>query len=241
MERSAALPAFALVLLGCSAQASPRAAAEVDRPPASAAVATSEQSSAGVAARTTRLTTCPSFNRRARVIARPITEGAELLFWTPDDTSALRQRVSALSLPSEVVASAQLRTDNIHQGVRFVFAPKQPSDTIALRLAVHDYARDIARDCGLRFAPPKAKRQESRPDAPSSSPAPSSPKPRADSKSAAPPQKKPKATTAAPAAPKPASSAPASSASAAPPAAPIADPFKPPLPPAPKPPPNPFR
>lgn len=240
MERSAAIPACVFLLLGCSQPSAPRSATVAAAPTAEAARLS--PAAAAVDAVAAERSGCPPFNRRSRVISRPISEGAELLFWTPDDTSALRQRVSMLSLPQEVVGASRVRTDNIHEGIRYVFAPNQASDVIPVRLAVHDYARAISRKCGLRLAPPKTERKDRPVESlrASSKAGPSKPPARAETKSPAASTTKPKKSSSASPS-KPATAKPATPAASTRPASPISDPFKPPLPPAPKPPPNPFR
>jgi hypothetical protein len=186
---------------------------------------------------------CPAFSRSARIASQPIVDGAELVFWTSDDTATLRRRVSTLSLPS-VATSADFRTDNIHNGIRLVFVSDDASEVVPLRLAVHNYAKEIATRCGVTYAPPKPQKKRTDPTSAGSSSS-SSTKAGTSSKTSGADTKKPStaasaasAASATPAQPKP-PQAPASSSKR--PSGPIPDPFAPPPAPAPSPPSNPFK
>ncbi|NUO53703.1 MAG: hypothetical protein HOV80_33055 [Polyangiaceae bacterium] len=240
MKRAVFLTPLLVFLVSCK-DAPVRTPGTPDAAPVGVPQNGSSASTAGRAAHDppARPADCPAFSRSARIASQPIADGAEVVFWTSDDTAMLRRRVSTLALPS-VAQSADFRTDNIHNGIRLVFVSDDAKEVVPLRLAVHDYAKDIAARCGVAYAPPKAPKKRADPTSAGTSS--SSVKAATVSKSPIPEvQKSVKPTTsssAAPPAPKP-SQAPAPSPKK--PSAPITDPFAPPPPSSPRPPSNPFK
>lgn len=94
---------------------------------------------------------CAADSPATWVGAEELHKGSALVFTTSEDVAALRARVSELSMPN-ALQSADPRLDNIRGGVRVVFEARETHDIPALRRAVSEHARTIARTCGLTLA-----------------------------------------------------------------------------------------
>jgi hypothetical protein len=96
---------------------------------------------------------CAARSAEATVRAQMIDRGAALVFTAQDDVGALRERVSALSVPAFLLSSHR-RIDKIHDGVRLVFEAEGSQKVEAVQQDVVRHAREMAKTCGLVLAAP---------------------------------------------------------------------------------------
>ena len=144
MLRALALCAGSLHFIGC--------AGGVGEPPPRTTRTTPQPEVAASAEATAPRAACPAEAPATWVGAQELRRGGALVFTTSDEHIAeLRVRVSSMPWPS-ALESVDPHLDNIRRGVRVVFESRDPADVPALRKAVTEHARSIAKTCGLALA-----------------------------------------------------------------------------------------